>query len=101
MRLRIAVAPCEDCPWVGRMELGPGRLKELWASTTGRADERYFVCHRTVNYAAPPSARADAVHGAAAVCAGWLEAVERNPSVSSPQIVQVAQRLGLVETVST
>lgn len=57
--------------------------------------DRYFPCHKTVDYGKREGQRGDCVFGEAAVCAGWLEAVEKIGKV--PTVIQVAQRMGWVE----
>ena len=89
--LTILAEPCEACPFTGRFaSLRAGRLKDI--VETCEADDSYFVCHRTVDYA-HEELDTDAVFGNAKVCAGWLHAAENRGR--TPAIVQIAQRLGL------
>lgn len=98
--LTITDGPCGGCPFKGRFpHLRTGRLRDIIEETT-TGDGCYFSCHRTVGYDMTEEEEneypgADAVFGPAAVCSGWLEAVETLGRV--PQVVQVAQRLGLTE----
>lgn len=96
--LKILHTPCDDCPFKGRFGGGnpdaglrPGRLKDIIDETTS-GEGSYFTCHKTVYENRYDT---DAVFGDAAVCAGWLEAVERLRRV--PAIIQIAERLKLVK----
>jgi len=81
------------------MNLRAGRLKDILDDTTkaNQGQGSYFSCHKTIDYDLPEGERGDAVFHGAAVCAGWLEAVEKLRKV--PAIIQIAQRLGLVKEV--
>lgn len=94
VKLSILSQPCDACPFVGRFPLSRGRLKEIMESTQRPAHESYFVCHKTVDYADEEQG-SDAVYGPAKVCAGWMEAVSRVGTL--PAVIQVAERLDLVE----
>lgn len=76
-----------------------GRLKDIIDTTAAANDKQgsYFSCHKTIDYELPEGERGDAVFHGAAVCAGWLEAVEKLRKV--PAIIQIAQRLGLTREV--
>ncbi|MEY9861383.1 hypothetical protein ABH935_007024 [Catenulispora sp. GAS73] len=55
---------CHDCVFNGpseRLELGPGRLKELTGEIRERGD--FLLCHNTYEPLAPPSAQAAACRG--------------------------------------
>lgn len=99
-RLTITEEPCSACPFKGRFDLHPGRLRQIMDDTT--RDDAYFSCHKTVDYGMEEDgeeedgvAGSDAVFGPAAVCSGWLKAAETIGRV--PSVVQIAQRLGLTE----
>lgn len=81
------------------MELNTGRLKDILDSTTkaNKGSGAYFSCHKTINYDLPERKRGDAVFHGAAVCAGWLEAVEKLRKV--PAVIQIAERMGFVRKV--
>lgn len=99
--ITILSEPCDSCPFKGRFDsLRPGSLKDIMDETASANDGsgRYFSCHKTIDYGLRQSKRGDAVFHGAAVCAGWLEAVEKVRKV--PAIIQIARRLGLVKIVA-
>jgi hypothetical protein len=105
VRLTILSRSCGACPFKGEFANGvpgaglrPGRLKAIIEETTS-GNGAYFSCHKTVEYGDDEDgvAGSDAVFGSAAVCSGWLEAVEKLGKV--PQVIQIAERLGFIERV--
>lgn len=92
--LAILREPCSDCPFKGRfLGLRSGRLKDIVDEC--KREDRYFVCHHTVDYASYDDESempigADALNGPAAICAGFLEVFE-------PTIVQLAHRLNYID----
>ena len=94
---RVCRAPCRECPFKARLDLRPGRLRDI-VEETQRTD-CVFLCH--MSFADDRQVVLNdgklgysVVHpdGQAAVCAGWLEAVKD----WRPQVMQIAERLGLV-----
>jgi hypothetical protein len=81
--------PCDECPFKGRFDLRPGRLKDIVDDTV--ENDSYFVCHKT---SIASGGDADAVFGGASVCAGWYDAMKSIRRV--PSIIQVALRLNMV-----
>lgn len=96
-KISILTESCDACPFKGKFDgLRPGRLKDIIDETSSANDGAgsYFSCHKTIDYGLPEGERGDAVFHGAAVCAGWLEAVEKIRRV--PQVIQIARRMGYV-----
>ena len=76
---------CHDCVFNGpgeRLELGPGRLKELTGQIRERGD--FLLCHNSYKPLAPPGARA-------AACRGFADAFGTHSTA-----IRVARILGRV-----
>ena len=88
--VRVTAEPCSQCPWKGRCQLGPGRLRELREDT--QAKDGVFICHKSMG-----DEHDDRIvfgsGGNAAVCSGWLELGDE------PAELQIAFRLGYVDRV--
>ena len=81
--LKTLDKPCDECPFLGRIKLGRGRLKQIVRDCHTKANERNFVCHK-VRIARP---RVGPV-----MCRGFHD---RYPMCSTIQ--QVAVRLGALQ----
>jgi hypothetical protein len=91
-RLTVLRESCDACPFKGRLQLGSGRLREL--AEQCRDGDATFVCHKTLVGDGTSPVWDEGV----AVCAGWLEAARRAP-LGPPTIIQVSERLNLIEWV--
>ena len=92
-RLTILRAPCDECPFKGRFDLRPGRLRDIMEQC--RRDDSPFVCHKTCE---PGGEVSPVWTPGVGVCAGWLEAADQQP-YGPPTVIQIARRLNLTEEV--
>jgi hypothetical protein len=90
VKMRLVDPACEACPFKGRFDLRPGRLRDIIDSCE-RTDSP-FTCHRTI-YGEGRAGDTDVIFGGgdAAVCGGWLEAAHTRGRV--PSVVQIAERM--------
>lgn len=81
------LAPCDNCPFRAdvRPFLRPARLREI---IDGMRRGEHFVCHKTVDYDAPPGFDVNR-----RICAGSLILMRKEGGLGNLQIVQLAQRL--------
>ena len=62
--LKITTKPCSECPWLGRFDLAPGRLKNI--AEECNENDAYFLCHKAsqIHKEGEPET----------VCRGWSDA---------------------------
>jgi hypothetical protein len=95
MTLKVKREKCDTCIfWPGnRMFLQRGRVRDMMEST---ADDGYIICHETLDPEAPEPDEDTGTRPmlpTEAICRGYLD------TGRYPQIVQIAERLDLLEEV--
>ncbi len=92
MRLKVCDKKCSTCVFTDRAPISPERFAELYDAWQARANETFQICHHFGH-----GVDGETV-GEVVVCAGWWEAYQAG-KLTGPGELQVADRLGWVETV--
>lgn len=94
IQVRVVREPCDECPWKGRFDLRPGRLKDL--RETIRDDDRVFICHKTTVKFETNDVADDKGDEGAAVCAGWADSFPED----WPWLLRYAESEGVIRRVA-
>lgn len=84
--MKVADAPCSQCPFKGRASLRQGRVKAILKGLEDK--DNHFVCHKSLS-AFPERLETDVT------CRGYWDLMEEGKAHEG-QLVRIAKRLAVV-----
>lgn len=101
-RLHVQPEKCSSCIFGPNSPVSPERFADLRAQWERRGNEKFQICHQvavgnTDDEGNWDEEEEDLSIEAVSVCRGWYDEMYLKRGVAS-QIVQVAERLGLLDT---
>jgi hypothetical protein len=95
-RLRVMPEKCSSCIFGPNSPIRPGRFEDLREQWERKANETYQVCHQTSVWDPDDPEDGPDPEDDPAVCRGWYDEMYLKRGVPV-QIIQIAERLGLLD----